>query len=104
MKKRQVIFAFGLGLVLGYFVKQQTEENKKISPEKALKQAKEIFKKNGPINGSWIYMKTEEYESNGLLYNVYRGGVTRLENGENKQYEFYADADTGTIIETKEAT
>lgn len=104
MNKKQVAFAFGLGLALGYVIKLQTEMFQKMTPEKALKQAKETFKKSGPIHGSWIYMKPEDFEKNGLMYKVYRGGITRLENGENKQYEFYVDADTGTIIHTNEAS
>ena len=47
-------------------------------------------------------MKPEEVERNGLLYNAYRGGITRNIDGENKQYEFYVDVETGGIIDTKQ--
>jgi len=104
MDKKQVAVAFGLGLAIGYLAKQQTEIYQKVTPEKALKRAKETFKKNGPINGSWIYMKPEKVEKNGLLYNAYRGGITRTISGENKQYEFYVDVDTGAIIDSTEAS
>ncbi|MBP1968931.1 putative small secreted protein [Virgibacillus natechei] len=98
MRLRQVVLATGIGLIIGYLAKQQVTHYQKVTPEKALKQAKDTFKKNGPISGSWIYMKPEEVEKNGLLYNAYRGGVTRNVDGQNKQYEFYVDVDTGAVV------
>ncbi|ALX48418.1 PepSY domain-containing protein [Lentibacillus amyloliquefaciens] len=104
MKARNAVIAAGAGLAAGFLVKQQLDRYQTITPEKALKQAKETFKKQGPISGSWIYMKPEEVERNGLLYNAYRGGVTRNLDGENKQYEFYIDVDTGAVIDSVETT
>lgn len=98
MKIKKAVLVAGLGVAVGYLAKQQVDNYQKITPEKALKNAKETFKKNGPISGSWIYMKPEEVEKNGLLYHAYRGGVTRNMDGENKQYEFYVDVETGAVI------
>jgi len=98
MSKRNILLAAGLGLAVGYLANQQINHYQKVTPEKALNQAKEAFKKKGPISGSWIYMKPEEVEKNGLLYEAYRGGVTRNIDGENKQYEFYVDVETGAVI------
>jgi len=103
MKKRNLAIAAGVGLAVGYFAKQQLENSRTLTPERALKQAKEAFKQQGPINGSWIYMKPERYENNGLLYEAYRGGITRNIDGENVPYEFYLDADTGAILEATES-
>src|SRR5690625_4430109 len=100
MSKRNIVLAAGLGLAVGYLAKQQVNHYQKVTPEKALNQAKEAFKKKGPISGSWIYMKPEEVEKNGLLYEAYRGGVTRNIDGENKQYEFHVDIETGAVIGT----
>src|SRR5690625_5444924 len=72
MSKRNIVLAAGLGLAVGYLAKQQVNHYQKVTPEKALNQAKEAFKKKGPISGSWIYMKPEEVEKNGLLYEAYR--------------------------------
>ncbi|MFD1851085.1 PepSY domain-containing protein [Oceanobacillus bengalensis] len=102
MSKRNVLLAFALGATIGYIANQQVQTYQKVSPEKALKRAKEIFKKTGPISGSWIYMKAEEIEKDGLLFNAYRGGITRTIDGENKQYEFCIDAETGGIIYSEE--
>lgn len=98
MKLRKAVLVAGLGVAVGYLAKQQMDNYQKVTPEKALKNAKETFKRNGPISGSWIYMKPEEVEKNGLLYHAYRGGVTRNMDGENKQYEFYVDVDSGAVI------
>lgn len=94
-----MILALGIGTVLGYFLKQQLDQYQNVSPEKALNKAKDAFRKVGPISGSWIYMKPEQIEKNGLLYDAYRGGVTRNVDGENIQYEFFTDAETGTVID-----
>ncbi|WP_407272250.1 PepSY domain-containing protein [Radiobacillus sp. PE A8.2] len=99
MKWSKLVIAAGLGMVAGFFLKDQVTNMQALSPEKALRTAKEVFKKQGPISGSWIYMKPEDLSKNGLTYQVYRGGVTRTIDGENKQFEFYVDTNTGTIIE-----
>lgn len=98
MRIRRNIFIALLGMIIGYLVKSQIDKYQSTTPETALKNAKEAFKKQGPISGSWIYMKPEDIEKNGLIYNAYRGGVTRNVDGENKQFEFYADVETGAII------
>ena len=98
MKRRNIILAASIGFAVGYLVKSQLDTRNTITPEKALSNAKEAFKRNGPISGSWIYMKPEEVEKNGLIYNAYRGGITRNIDGENKQYEFYVDLETGGIV------
>ncbi|MFC3040158.1 PepSY domain-containing protein [Virgibacillus xinjiangensis] len=100
MSKRNIMLAAGLGAAAGYLAKEAVDAYQKVTPEKALKHAKETFKKNGPISGSWIYMKPEEVEKNGLLYQAYRGGVTRNIDGQNKQYEFYVDTETGAVIDS----
>lgn len=103
MNLRKTLLALGLGFAAGFVVKQQLDQFQSISPEEALERAKDKFRQLGPINGSWIYMKPEQIEKNGLVYDVYRGGVTRNIDGENIQFDFYADVDTGTVVDTKKA-
>lgn len=97
---KKILFALGVGTLLGYTVKSQLDAMP-IKPEYALKRAKERFKEAGPVSGSWIYMKTETLALHGLNYTVYRGGITRTENDVHTQYEFYVDAYTGVIVDTK---
>ncbi|WP_226036381.1 PepSY domain-containing protein [Aquibacillus saliphilus] len=103
MNWKKIVIAAGLGALAGLVIKEQLVSTRYVSPEKALKSAKETFKKQGPISGSWIYMKPEELVKNELTYIVYRGGVTRNINGENQQYEFFVDADTGTILDSAQS-
>jgi len=101
MSRRNVILAAGLGIAVGFLLRDQLNNFSKITPEKALQYAKETFQKNGPINGSWIYMKPEKLEKNGLTYHTYRGGISRNVDGKNQQYEFFSDLETGAIIDVK---
>lgn len=103
MDWKKVAIAAGVGASVGYVLADQLSKRQTVTPEKALKSAKESFKQQGPISGSWIYMKPEEFVKNGLTYTVYHGGITRTIDGENAQYEFYVDAETGSIIEVAES-
>lgn len=102
MRFKKSLIAIGLGAIVGYVAAKQISENQQLSPEKALKRAKESFKRQGPISGSWIHMKTEELAKDDLPYTVYRGGVSRSIDGQTKQYEFYIDAVSGTILDVSE--
>src|SRR5699024_1754776 len=95
---RNLILAAGLGFAVGYLVTTQLSTTQTTTPEKALSNAKEAVKRNGTISGSWINMKPAELEKNGLLYNAYNGTITRNIDGENKQYEFYVDVESGGIV------
>lgn len=92
-----------IGFALGFLLKNVLENNKKLTPDQALQLAKETFEKNGPISGSWIYMKPETLEKNFLTYHTYRGGISRNIDGVPKQYDFHIDVKTGAIIDSKQA-
>lgn len=84
------------GLAAFYLINKECTQT--ISPEKILEKVKAIFKEQGPINGSWIQMNAEPYEKDSVKYKVYKGGITKNEENNPKQYEFVADATTGTIL------
>ncbi|OLN22706.1 peptidase M4 [Domibacillus antri] len=94
--------AFWIGAAAGaaaaYLIQKQTSESMNVPPEKVLKQVKETFKQNGPVDGSWIQMKPEEYENNGFRVLVYKGGISRPGETGNEQFEFAADAKTGSLL------
>ena len=100
MSRKNTVLALAAGISIGYFLKEALISNSKLTPDRALKQAKEVFQKNGPINGSWIYMKPEKLEKNGLTYDTYRGGISRNIDGTNKQYDFHIDIQTGVIVDS----
>jgi predicted small secreted protein len=89
----------GAGVIAGYFAKEALRKNCLISEEKVLADVKNAFKQTGQVDGSWIKFQPEEFEKHGIKTKVYRGGISRKQDGESKQYEFIADAYTGTIID-----
>ncbi|KGP73680.1 PepSY domain-containing protein [Pontibacillus yanchengensis] len=99
MNWKKSVATVAAGALVGYAVAKQVNDHKQLSPEKALKLAKESFKRQGPISGSWIHMKTEELSKDDMPYTIYRGGVSRSVDGETKQYEFLVDAVTGTVLD-----
>jgi len=97
MSWRKFLIGVGIGFAAAYFFKERTNKQA-ISSEKALSLAKNEFKKNGEITGSWIQANLEPYEKNGSVYQVYKGGICHA----STQYEFIIDALTGKILETNE--
>ncbi|MCM3587919.1 PepSY domain-containing protein [Mesobacillus maritimus] len=92
------------GVAGAYLVKEATARKENVAPEQILEKVKNAFKKEGPITGSWINMTTETYFRFPIEHQVYKGGITRNLSGQSEQYEFIADAKTGTILETSAIT
>ncbi|HEY4566801.1 hypothetical protein GOP80_10580 [Planococcaceae bacterium Storch 2/2-2] len=100
MKLRDFVLGVVTGVAATVAVQRAMSEMAPYAPADAvLSNVKETFLKEGPIEGSWIVMEPETYEKNVLTLDVYRGGITRMENGKVQQYEFIADAQTGTVID-----
>ncbi|MDR6122044.1 putative small secreted protein [Bacillus sp. SLBN-46] len=99
MNWKSFIVGAAVGLIGGYVVKEVIDQKTNVSPEKVLEQVKRQFKQNGPISGSWIHMETEPYEKQHIHYRVYKGGISKNNEGSTEQYEFIADAQTGTLID-----
>jgi predicted small secreted protein len=93
---RKFLIGVGVGFAGAYILKEALNKQM-ISSEKALTLAKNAFKQSGPISGSWIQTNPEKYKKNDLVYDVYKGGISR----EKEQYEFIIDAYSGTILETR---
>jgi predicted small secreted protein len=96
MSWRKFLIGISVGFAGAYILKTSLDK-KMISSEKALTIAKNAFKQSGPIVGSWIQTNPEKYKKNNLVYDVYKGGISR----ETEQWEFIIDAYTGTILETR---
>lgn len=99
MKWQSFILGASIGIIGGYAAKEVLSQKRKRSPEQALEYVKKQFKKHGPISGSWIHLEPEPYEKGFIHYSVYKGGISKSDNGSNKQYEFLVDAASGTILE-----
>ncbi|AWE08371.1 hypothetical protein DCE79_13595 [Lysinibacillus sp. 2017] len=98
---------FALGVVTGVaaaiVVKEMSERvSPYASPNNILNSIKDEFRKQAPIDGSWIYMKTENFSNGFTETPVYRGGISRTLDGEIENYEFAADARSGAIIDIQQ--
>ncbi|WML45691.1 PepSY domain-containing protein [Neobacillus sp. PS3-40] len=102
MKWKSFFLGASFGFVGGYTLKKIISEKINLSPEKVLELVKDHFKIQGSIQGSWISMEVESFEKGKIHYKAYRGGISMLVNGASEQYEFIADASTGTIIDVFE--
>lgn len=100
MKLRDFMVGVVTGLAAAIIIKELSE---KVSPYKSanevLNSIKAEFKKESPIDGSWVFMKTENYKNGFIDVPVYRGGISRMNNGEMESFEFAADARTGAVVE-----
>lgn len=96
----KVSATLGLSSIAG-FVLGQLIGNRKQSANRILKMIRDDFKKEGPVIGSWIDSQAEPYQRYAVEADVYHGGVTRLEDSIPVNYQFVADARTGSLIELK---
>lgn len=100
MKLRDFLLGVATGIAAAYVIKETSE---KVNPYKnantVLNDIKDAFKAQGPIDGSWIFMEPQTYHKEDIEIPVYKGGISRVENGETVNFEFAADAKTGTVVD-----
>lgn len=89
----------GTGLTCGYFLHKLITAKKTIHGDTILKYVKQLFLKEGPIEGSWIELQKVPLQKFALKTDVYYGGISRIEEDQLIQYEFIADAYTGSILD-----
>ncbi|AMW99648.1 hypothetical protein M2M59_11115 [Rummeliibacillus sp. G93] len=100
MKLGDFLLGVATGISAAYVVKRVGE---KVSPyenaDHVLNNIKEAFKEQGPIDGSWIYMQPETVYKENIEIPVYKGGISRVQEGETVNFEFSADARTGSVVD-----
>ncbi|CEG23301.1 hypothetical protein BN1080_02252 [Planococcus massiliensis] len=100
MKNRDLLIGFVTGVAATFIIKEVYDRKEKLYPaDDVLSSVKAAFKEEGPIDGSWIFMKTEPYKQHAITTDVYKGGITRHSQDELEQFEFLADAYTGAVLE-----
>ncbi|KIL43895.1 PepSY domain-containing protein [Jeotgalibacillus soli] len=104
MNWKDITIGAAIGLAAGIAISQSTTRAVSVSADKVLKDVKNAFKQHGAIDGSWIQMKPEEYEIHAVKNQVYRGGISRHKGNELEQFEFIADAKTGTVMDVYKTT
>lgn len=88
-----------LGLITGVATAYFYKKNKTLSADDILEKVKQEFLQDGPIEGSWIHFKKEPKQKFAIKNTVYTGGISRIEDGVLAQYEFIADAFTGSVLD-----
>ena len=103
MSKNKSSFTAGVFLAAGAFVGawlvSKFYEKKLVNGDIIVGNVRRLFTVVGTIEGSWIEMEPVYIEQEDFSGYVYYGGITRKEQEELVQYEFYADAKTGAVLD-----
>lgn len=75
--------------------------NRQMSANRILKMIRNDFKREGQVTGSWIDQHPVPFQRFAVKTNAYLGGLTRREDNQLVNYEFRADAYTGSLLELK---
>ena len=89
------------GAALAGFVTGKMFGDRRRGAKTILKLVTNDFKKEGPLAGSWIDYQPIPLQRFAYKTTSYRGGLRRQEDDQLVNYEFLADAYTGSIIELK---
>lgn len=91
---------FGAGIVIGAVITALCYEKKRmVNGDTILENVKKMFLAEAPIEGSWIELHPVPLSRYSSETDVYYGGISRKEDGVLVQYEFIADAYTGTVLD-----
>lgn len=104
LNEKQTTYLFGvIGLLfsflLGFFLYPKISKKQAIYADSILEEIKSQFREEGPIDGSWIELTKVPWKKFAYATDVYYGGISRLEENILVQYEFIADAYTGSLID-----
>ena len=103
MSENKSSFTAGVFLAAGAFVGawlvSKFYEKKLVNGDIIVGNVRRVFTVVGTIEGSWIEMEPVYIEQEDFSGYVYYGGITRKEQEELVQYEFYADAKTGAVLD-----
>lgn len=97
--KSGLALGIGVGVLSGIASALWYHKKKTVDADTVLDSVRESFLKEGPIEGSWIEFEKKPLRKFAVHSKTYTGGITRIEDGQTVQYEFVADAHTGTIID-----
>ena len=103
MSENKSSFTAGVFLAAGAFVGawlvSKFYEKKLVNGDIIVGNVRRLFTVIGTIEGSWIEMEPVYIEQEDFSGYVYYGGITRKEQEELVQYEFFADAKTGAVLD-----
>lgn len=105
---KAVLIGAGIGAAAGFLAgvvsHQKYQQHKHLKPSDILETVKQAFdaKEDYEVEGSWIEYNKIPWKEFALETTIYRGGITCKKDGQFYQYEFVADAHTGTIMDIHE--
>lgn len=99
--KGGLALGISLGIISGVASTLWYQTKHTMDADAVLENVKAAFLIEGPIEGSWIEFEKKPLRKFAIHSKTYSGGITRLEDGARIQYEFLADAYTGTVIDVK---
>jgi predicted small secreted protein len=91
----------GIGILSGVVSTIFYQRKKNMAADDVLDAIKAAFLKEGPIECSWIELEQKPLRKFAVHSQIYTGGIARIEDDGLVQYEFTADAHTGTVIDIK---
>lgn len=97
-----ILISFIISLILGVISFFIIKNNRAVHPDQILNTVKEKFRKDGPIEGSWVEMTKVPWLQDSHKREVYYGGLSRFEKNKIKHYEFIADAHSAELIDLYE--
>ncbi|OCS88300.1 peptidase M4 [Caryophanon tenue] len=100
MNLRDFLLGVATGVAVSVLVNQTTERvSPYMSSDRVLQGIKDEFRKESPIDATWIYAKPETIKHTVGELPVYRGGISRVVEGETESFEFTADARSGVVVD-----
>ncbi|KRM07577.1 MAG: hypothetical protein ABF804_02095 [Liquorilactobacillus ghanensis] len=103
--KSRSFFPLLIGTIAGFISGLQASgflhQSERLTPQQILSRVRQEFQRETPIQDSWISTRPEPFQKFALKTFVYHGGVSRLEDQQLIQYDFLADATTGSVLELK---
>jgi predicted small secreted protein len=101
LKYKRLLVGIGLGIAGGVLLKRKLS-SQYVQPEKALKTVKPFFRSYGNVTGTWINSEPKWTSTSVHEGDIYEGGFTIDDNGEQKNYTFMLNAENGELITTHE--
>ncbi|GKU84839.1 PepSY domain-containing protein [Niallia sp. NCCP-28] len=99
MNWKSFIAGITVGIAAAYITTDAVTKSHYLSGEEVLNLAKQHFKEQMQITGSWINMQKESYNKGNQAYLVYKGGINSKNPKEHAAIEFIADSQTGNILD-----
>lgn len=90
-----------LSVLFGFLMGKSMQRRQYMTADVILERVKQAFRKESAVEGAWINDHPQQHTQFAIHTMVYTGGISRLEDHNLVQYEFTADAKTGSILKIK---